>query len=63
MNLGFLDNENRLFSYKDEEYDDSSDLSLHLHNTPIASKLFSDLLCQRRIDFSENESKLFSEAN
>ena len=24
------------------EYDDNSDLSLHLHNTPIASRLFSN---------------------
>ena len=32
MNLGFSDNENRLFSYKDEEYDDNSDLSLHLEH-------------------------------
>ena len=37
-----IDNENRLFSYKDEEYDDSSNLSLHLHSTPIASRLFSN---------------------
>ena len=59
MNLGFSDNENRLFSYKDEEYDDNSDLSLHLHSTPIASSLFSDLSCQRRIDFLENESRFF----
>jgi hypothetical protein len=60
MNLGFLDNENRLFSYKDEEYDDSSDLSLHIHSTPIASRFFSDLSCQLQIDFSGNESRLFS---
>ena len=42
MNLGFLDNENRLFSYKDEEYDDKNDLSLHLYSTPIASRLFNN---------------------
>ena len=42
MNLGFLDNKNRLFSYKDEEYDDNNNLSLHLHSTPITSRLFSN---------------------